>query len=619
MRKLTREEFVEKALSRAKRPVDLSQFEYGGSAAKSTAICPTHGPFQISANALMNRIGCAKCFDDSRGDTTRLTTEGFIIKARNTHGDRYDYSLVKYVTSQKKVKILCAVHGEFEQGANSHLGGRGCPKCRNDATGDKWRMSNDEFLARCRETHGDRYDLSKVSYSSMAKKVEIVCPTHGSFFPVAGNFTGLGSGCPGCGREAVGLKSRKPLEYYVARAREKHGDKFSYLGLIYKGPIAFLLIDCPEHGKFEQVAQDHIKGIGCTKCSSPLYDQDSFLSLAKALHKGRYSYENATYYRALEKVQITCPTHGAFWQTPSSHISGGQGCPRCAGVGPSTGQIEIADFLREHAEVALEKRLLPSTRRLDIFLPEHNLAVEFHGLIWHSTKFAKDPKKDYTKHKVAELAGIRVIHIYQDEWEYRQEIVKRTLLSAVGSLQKIGARLTEVRSVDKLEANTFFEENHLQGAPKSSVFLGLYLENRLVSCMAFNVSRSIRRNTDSGLWELQRYASTCTVVGGAGRLLAKFKSLDLCHTLVSYSDTRLFSGAMYQRLGFSLEHETGPDYCYVSWSLTDGRIHKAKFQRSHLAKRLENFDPSKSEVQNCFDHGWYQLFDCGKKKWVLKL
>lgn len=480
-------------------------------------------------------------------------------------------------------------------------------------------MGNEEFVARCRETHGDRYDLSRVFYSGMAKSVEVVCPKHGSFFPVAGNFAGLGSGCPSCAREAVGLKSRKPLEHYVARAQEKHKDRFSYLDLTYEGSTAYFLIACPTHGEFKQPAQDHIRGVGCPKCSSLMCDQASFVFLAESIHGKKYSYENAAYNKALEKVQITCPTHGAFWQTPNSHINDSQGCPRCAGVGPSAGQLEIAAFMKEHTEVSLEKRLAPSHKRLDIFLPGHNLAIEYHGLIWHSTKFSRDQKADYTKHKLAESLGIRVIHVYQDEWKYKQEIVKRTLLSAIGVLPRVGARLTDLREIGGKEAALFFERNHLQGAPKSSVFLGLYYKDTLVSCMAFNISRSIRRNSDRGLWELQRYASTCTVVGGAGRLLAKFKSLGLCHTIVSYSDTRLFTGAMYQRLGFSLEHETGPDYCYVSGSLIDGRIHKAKFQRSRLAKRLENFDPTKSEVQNCFDHGWYQLFDCGKKKWILKL
>lgn len=619
MRKLTNEEFIAKALSRARRPIDLSQFEYSGSAGKGTAICPVHGPFQISANALMNQIGCAKCFEASRGQSKKLTQQGFVKRAVEVHGGRYDYSKSFYSGAREKLTITCKVHGDFEQVASSHLDGKGCPKCRNAATGDRWRMNPDEFLSRCREVHGEKYDLSKVTYFGMARPIEVICRTHGSFFPSAGNFTGLGSGCPTCAREATGLKSRKPLEYYVKKARVKHGDKFSYTGVTYRGASAYLSIICPEHGEFEQLAQSHVKGVGCAKCSFQMWDKTTFVALANAVHSGKYSYNNARYSKALETTEITCPAHGPFWQTPNSHVNDSAGCPRCANVGPSVGQLEIAEFLRKRTEVVLEKRLSESNRRLDIFLPEYNLAVEYHGLVWHSTKFSTEPKKDFIKHQLASSEGIRTIHIYEDEWKFKKGIVERTLLSAIKKLPRIGARETEVKEVGVEEASVFFNKNHLQGAPNSSVFLGLYLSGDLVSCMSFGVARSVRRNVDRQLWELQRYASVCTVVGGATKLLSRFIRLGLCHTIISYSDTRLFSGKMYEKLGFTLEHETKPDYCYVSSSVSDGRLHKSKFQRKHLAKRLKVFDPSKSEAQNCFDNGWYQLFDCGKKKWVLHL
>jgi hypothetical protein len=245
------------------------------------------------------------------------------------------------------------------------------------------------------------------------------------------------------------------------------------------------------------------------------------------------------------------------------------------------------------------------------------LAVEFHGLIWHSTAFSLDPLKDYKKHMAAEAAGIRIMHVYQDEWDKKRDIVERTLLSATGSLHKIYARNTTVSLVDHKVAAEFFALNHLQGSGQPGCCIGLLQGSTMVACMSFGMARSIRTNIDKGLWELQRYASTCTVIGGASRLLHHFINLNLCHTLVSYSDSRLFSGNMYAKLGFTLEHHTEPDYCYVNNNSNVGRVHKAKFQRKYLPNTLASFDPSKTEVQNCYDNGWYQLFDCGKKKWVL--
>lgn len=110
---------------------------------------------------------------------------------------------------------------------------------------------------------------------------------------------------------------------------------------------------------------------------------------------------------------------------------------------------------------------------------------------------------------------------------------------------------------------------------------------------------------------------TQELVGGASKLLKAFLELNLCDRLVSYSDERLFTGNMYQALGFTLEHTTPPDYCYTSGKPKDGRIHKSRFQRSHLAKKFDNFDESLNESENCKNNGFYQIFDCGKKRWML--
>ena len=618
MRKPTQEEFVAKALSRAKRPVDLSKFEYVGSAIKGIAVCPTHGQFMITPNALMNRIGCPTCALLERSDKRRMTTGGFIAKAQSVHQDKYDYSRVEYTSAHAKVYIVCPKHGEFQQGASSHLSGRGCPKCRNESVGDSCRIDQGEFLVRCVEKHGTKYDLSEVSYAGMTNKIKVICLTHGDFYPTAGNFVGAGSGCPACGRATVGMKSRKPLSYYVINGAKKHNGKFHYKGLIYKNSQAYLRLACPEHGEFVQLAHDHLKGIGCEKCARPVFDLESFIRTANRIHDNKYDYSKSLYTGALEKTTITCPTHGEFQQTPSSHTSG-QGCPRCAGTGPSSGQLEIAEFLKQFTQVEVEAGVDDSRKRFDMFLPEHNLAVEYHGLIWHSTAFSADPLKDYKKHKIAEKAGVRVIHIYQDEWACRRPVVERTLMSAIGKLPKTYARQTTVEEIDRASALQFFKDNHLQGEPNSRLFLGLQFNEELVACMSFDMARSTRRNTDKRLWELQRYAATHTVVGGASKLLSAFLKKALCHTLISYSDNRAFTGRMYEKLGFTLEHETAPDYCYVSNNLRQGRVHKSKFQRKHLPSKLETFDVEKTEVENCRDNGWYQLFDCGKKKWSLKV
>jgi Zn finger protein HypA/HybF involved in hydrogenase expression len=125
----------------------------------------------------------------------KLTTEEYIKKAREVHGNRYDYSKVKYVDSQTKVTIICPMHGEFSQSPTSHLQGSGCPKCGNDRTA--LRMNNEGFINKAKAVHGDRYDYSKVQYVYNKTEVCIICREHGEFWQKPKNHLS-GYGCPIC-------------------------------------------------------------------------------------------------------------------------------------------------------------------------------------------------------------------------------------------------------------------------------------------------------------------------------------------------------------------------------------------------------------------------------------
>ena len=120
----------------------------------------------------------------------------FIRKARLRHGDKYDYSLVEYVNSQTPVKIICPIHGIFEQTPAAHVRGDNCPKCANNKRGA--RMTQEEFIKRCHEVHGDKYDYSSTIYKGMNHQITIICPKHGAFTMNASNHVLLHQGCPKC-------------------------------------------------------------------------------------------------------------------------------------------------------------------------------------------------------------------------------------------------------------------------------------------------------------------------------------------------------------------------------------------------------------------------------------
>lgn len=547
-----------------------------------------------------------------------MTVEEFLSRANEVHGDTYDYSKMNFKSSTAPIVIVCKFHGEFLQAPTRHLSGQGCRKCSDVQVGLKSRLDVNSIVARLRGIHGDRYVYDKVG-ERRGNKLTVTCRKHGDFTATLTNLLHNHSGCPSCGRAEAGRKSRLPYEEYVARFKELHKGKFEYGQIDYNLAPPRVDIKCPTHGWFSQGLHDHLKGVSCPKCSAPVYDQQTFVESSREVHGDKYDYSMVRYERSLDKVSILCPVHGEFKQAPNYHVNMGHGCPRCAGIGPSSAQLEIFEFLSQYVECVSEQQMPSSTKSFDIFVPSLNLAVEYHGLVWHSTKFAIDPRRDYKKHLEAAASNIRVIHIYSDEWLTKRAIVERLLLSAVGKLEKVYARKTKVVTVDSRKARTFLANNHLQGPTNSSINLGLEFEDVLIACMSFSVSSSVRGNRDRGLWELQRYAAACTVVGGASKLLKTFLATTSCHTLISYSDNRVFSGNMYQRLGFSLVGESVPDYWYVSSRIQDGRQHKSRFQRKFLPRRLKSFDPSLSESENCHANGWYQLFDCGKKKWELRV
>lgn len=106
----------------------------------------------------------------------KLTTEEFIERAKLVHGDKYDYSLTEYKSAHDTINAICEKHGEFYQKAYSHLSGKGCDKC-----GGTQKYTNETFIAKSKEKHGNKYDYSLVNYTLAHNRVKIICPEHGEF------------------------------------------------------------------------------------------------------------------------------------------------------------------------------------------------------------------------------------------------------------------------------------------------------------------------------------------------------------------------------------------------------------------------------------------------------
>ena len=126
-----------------------------------------------------------------------MTTEDFIVKAKNIHGDKYDYSKVEYTKNNDPVIIVCDVHGEFSQIPMKHLSGHGCKQCRCASRDNKRKLGVDNFIKKSKETHGDKYEYDKVVYKNNRTNVIITCLLHGDFEQSPYHHM-AGDGCPKC-------------------------------------------------------------------------------------------------------------------------------------------------------------------------------------------------------------------------------------------------------------------------------------------------------------------------------------------------------------------------------------------------------------------------------------
>lgn len=263
--------------------------------------------------------------------------EEFIEEATKVHGDRYDYSKVVWNGKTKKVCIICKEHGEFWQIPSNHLDGRNCKSCSNKEIALRRSLKvQKEFIDKSTKIHNGYYDYSLTNYMSYNEPVDITCPKHGIFKQIPHSHLS-GYGCPKCGRETNALKqSQESRENFIKRSKEIHGDKYDYLLVKYKNNITNVDIICPVHGVFKQSPKTHLNGGECRECS---YEKRQlaiiekhgklFKDKANAVHNNKYDYSLVKYKGNEEQIEIICPKHGIFNQTPHDHLSG-CGCPQCS-------------------------------------------------------------------------------------------------------------------------------------------------------------------------------------------------------------------------------------------------------------------------------------------------
>lgn len=348
-----------------------------------------------------------------------VTTHDFIQKARDKHGDKYDYSKVDYINSSTKIIITCKKHGEFLQTPSKHLSKQGCSKCSGS-----YRYTNEEYIEKVNTKHHNRYGYSLTKFKRLKDKIKIICIDHGVFEQIAGNHLN-GAGCPICANLLISNSKKKTAKQFIEEANKKHDNKYDYSLVEYVGCYNKVKIICKEHGEFEQAPCYHLQGQGCSKCSGKYnYTNDEYIEEVKKKHGNKYDYSFTEYIRTEGKIKIICKKHGLFEQRAGSHLKG-QGCSKCAGCYNYTTEeyIEKVNQVHKNKYDYSLTEYKKKDNRIKIICKEHGVFEQVAGCHLQGQGCSKCAGcHSYTTEEYIEKAN----QVHKNKYDYSLTIYNRT-------------------------------------------------------------------------------------------------------------------------------------------------------------------------------------------------
>lgn len=293
-------------------------------------------------------------------------------------------------------------------------------------------------------------------------------------------------------------------------------------------------------------------------------------------------------------------------------------CPSCVNLNISVPEKILSDFVASlvglNNIVKNSFTVLDSRKQLDVYVPSKKLAIEYNGVFWHCTE---NKTKTYHIEKTLECKekGIRLIHVFENDWRNKEDIVKSIISSALNIYKEtIYARKCEVKNLSEEEYRNFLNNNHIQGYCRSKIKLGLFYNNELVSCVGISKFRYGDEETED--MELIRFCNKLNtkVIGSLTKLIKHSK----IKNLISYVDLNYFDGSGYEKCGFKLLSRTKPGYFYVK-NIIDV-FTRERCQKHKLPELLgDKFDPNLTETENMLNNGYLKIYGCGNLKYKLEI
>lgn len=407
----------------------------------------------------------------------------------------------------------------------------------------------------------------------------------------------------------------------VSLVDEKEND------LSVKGKV--LDVVCSEGHSKRVTLSRFVQNQSCKECVKCKKRQESEDKIRQYVSQYGVTDVNAEIIR--NKFSGTCKKGHEFYSRLSNFRKNNQ-CPECyrEAHGFSLAENEVCDYIRSlySGEIVVRTRKVIGPHEIDIHLPEVKLAFEYDGFYYHSynpTKAVKDPRAKFkteapsiTYHRMKMDAcvqvGVRLVHIFEDEWVFKKDICKSKIKSLLGLSEKIYARKLELVELSKDQSKDFMEQNHLQGSARGrKVAFGLVGENNKIYC-CMTLSSPARSHTSESTIEIGRFASTLgfNVVGGFSRLLRvaiQWAKKEGYRKIRTHCDLRWGTGNVYAQTGFVKVYESKSTPHYL--------MRLRRYNSQSLRKTKEERLTGKTEKMLRFEQGYSIIYDCGHSTWEI--
>lgn len=486
----------------------------------------------------------------------KLTYSDFLNKCKIIHNDKYDYSKTIFNNTRDYIDIVCPIHGVFNQRLSAHLLGQGCSKCKTVTVKNALTSNKEKFLNSLALDKINNFDFSDFVYINSKTKSKVFCKKHNIYFEISpANLKRTLHSCPLCAKDSHSFLMRNDKNDFIKLSILKHGDVFDYS----KVPDNF-------------GSHDYIE-IGCKICN-------------KWFHRLAYSHANI-----------------------------GHSCPKCA-ASKIHKKLEEFLFNKNISFISNDRKLL-NGKEIDIFIPSKNIGIECNGNYWHSEEIIQDKNYHLNKSKLCLDKNIFLLHFFEDELIYKFDIISSILEQKLGICDnKIYARKCSIKEVSIKDKNIFLNKNHIQGEDKSSIKLGLYYDDELVSLMTFGKPRYNNKIE----WELIRFCNkkNFSIIGGASKLFKYFILNYNPQSIISYADRRISDGNLYDKLEFTFAHHSLPRYYYFPKNNPLNRLHRSNFTKNRIKKLYPTIDISKTEKEIMKELNYGRIWDCGNKVYIWK-